>query len=58
MRSKDGRIQLPDSNNKIEPFARIGDKIEWNEILEKELSKLNLIKEKTGHKPQEQDQIQ
>ena len=48
MRSKDGRIQLPDSNNKIEQFARIGDKIEWNEILEKELSKLNLIKEKTG----------
>ena len=50
MRSKDGRIQLPNSNNKIEPFARIADKmkIEWNEILEKELSKLNLIKEKTG----------
>ena len=38
---------LQNTNKKIEPFARIGEEIEWNETLKTELLELNLIKETT-----------
>jgi len=40
-------FSLRNTNKKIEPFARIGEEIEWNEILKTELLELNLIKETT-----------
>ena len=38
-------FSLRNTNKKIEPFARIGEEIEWNEILKTELLELKLIKE-------------
>ena len=38
-------FSLQNTNKKIEPFARIGEEIEWNEILKTELLELKLIKE-------------
>ena len=35
--SKDGRIYSPEHEQKLEPFARMGEEIEWNETLKKEL---------------------
>ena len=40
-------FSLQNTNEKIEPFARIGEEIEWNETLKTELLELNLIKETT-----------
>ena len=40
-------FSLRNTNKKKEPFARIGEEIEWNEILKTELLELNLIKETT-----------
>ena len=40
-------FSLQNTNEKIEPFARIGEEIEWNETLKKELLELKLIKETT-----------
>ena len=40
-------FSLQNTNKKIEPFARIGEEIEWNETLKTELLELNLIKETT-----------
>jgi hypothetical protein len=40
-------FSLRNTNEKIEPFARIGEEIEWNETLKTELLELNLIKETT-----------
>ena len=40
-------FSLRNTNKKIEPFARIGEEIEWNETLKTELLELNLIKETT-----------
>ena len=37
-------------NKKIEPFARIGEEIEWNETLKKELLDLKLIQETIDHR--------
>jgi len=40
-------FSLQNTNEKIEPFARIGEEIEWNETLKTEFLELNLIKETT-----------
>ena len=40
-------FSLQNTNKKIEPFARIGEEIEWNETLKTELLELKLIKETT-----------
>ena len=37
-------FSLRNTNKKIEPSARIGEEIEWNETLKKELLELKLIK--------------
>ena len=37
-------FSLRNTNKKIEPFARIGEEIEWNETLKTELLELKLIK--------------
>ena len=38
-------FSLRNTNTKIEPFARIGEEIEWSKSLKKELLELKLIKE-------------
>ena len=40
-------FSLQNTNKKIEPFARIGEEVEWDETLKTELLELNLIKETT-----------
>ena len=38
-------FSLRNTNKKIEPFTRIGDEVEWNERLKRELLELKMIKE-------------
>jgi len=43
-------FSLRNTNIKKEPFARIGEEIEWNETLKKELLDLKLIQETIDHR--------
>ena len=40
-------FSLRNTNKKKEPFARIGEEIEWNNTLKKGLLELKLVKETT-----------
>ena len=47
LKSKMEGFSLRNTNKKKEPFARIGEEIEWNNTLKKGLLELKLVKETT-----------